>query len=422
MAEASDYFLSEDELRTRFEERVIDYVFGPYQPQDRPVLVLVGAQQAAGKSQTIARARHRHADSQLVPLTGDALRFLHPQHDTIMETEPWLFLEATGQATAHWVKWSIEHARRANYSLILEGVFRDPQMPLATAEAFAGSHTVEVIGLAVREEVSRLDGEYRFLESGRWTPPELHDLSYRMMPETIRVLAGSPAVRRITITDRTGVDLYVLDKSSNPTPFAADKAATALKFVRGRPLPAEEANSWMARQRDTVLTYAGRDAIDETSRPTLVRITHQDAARIMSMAAPRPDGDLRSGYEAAQLLLQALVDEPLQPNLPLRLQADEQLHARLANAGRLDDVSAEAARRTELTPVQLAAENLVREQLHTALSPRTLDPDIQDAIGTLSAQTPRSALTDPPTAADPPPPRPPGIAPETAPDNSPGLD
>jgi hypothetical protein len=37
VAEASNYFLREDELKTRFEERVIDYAFGPYQPQDRPL-------------------------------------------------------------------------------------------------------------------------------------------------------------------------------------------------------------------------------------------------------------------------------------------------------------------------------------------------------------------------------------------------
>jgi hypothetical protein len=383
------------------------------------MLVLVGAQQAAGKSQAITKARLRHADSLLVPLTGDALRILHPQHDTIMENEPWLFLEATGQATAHWVKWSIEHARRENYSLILEGVFRDPQMPLATAEAFADSHTVEVIALADREEVSRLDGEYRFLDAGRWTPPELHDLSYRMMPETIRLLASSPAVRRGTITDRTGADLHILDKTSNPDPLNPDEAATALENVRARPLPAEEARSWMARQRDTVLTYAGRAAIDETSRPTLTRITHQDAARIMPMADPRPDGDQRITYEAAQPLLQALVDEPLQPNLPLRLQTDEHLRAQLSDAARRDAVSAEAARRTELTPVQLAAETLLREQLHTAWSPRTPDPDILDALDSLAAQTPRTGLIDPVTA---PPYLPPPRPPETAPDNSPGLD
>lgn len=51
MAETSDYFLTEEQLRARFEERVRDFVFSGYTPQDQPVLVLVGAQPAAGKSQ-----------------------------------------------------------------------------------------------------------------------------------------------------------------------------------------------------------------------------------------------------------------------------------------------------------------------------------------------------------------------------------
>jgi hypothetical protein len=400
VAEASDYFLSEDELRKRFEDRVLDYVFGRYKPQADPVLVLVGAQQAAGKSQAIARSRQRHADRQLVPLTGDALRFMHPRHDEIMRNEPWLFLEATGQATAHWVKWSIEHAQRENYSLILEGVFRDPQMPLATAEAFANSHLVEVVGLAVRQEVSRLDGEHRFLENGRWTPPELHDLSYRMMPETIRVLAGSPAVRRVTLTDRTGADLYVLDKTEHQSPVDADEVAGALVDLRSRPLSADEAQAWLARQRDTVITYAARDAIDSTSRPTLTRITGDDAARILPMAAPDQDSELRGAYEAAQSLLRVLVNDPLRPDLPLSLRTDDELRSLLAESGERADLANEAARRATLTPAQRDAENLIQRHLHRGLAqhqvnapapPTGIDQDAQASLDILAASNPPSA-------------------------------
>jgi hypothetical protein len=67
------------------------------------------------------------------------------------------------------------------------------------------------------------------------------------------------------------------------------------------------------------MTYAVRRAIDDTSGPNLVRITRDDAMRTIPMADPRPDGGVRSAYEAAQPLLQALVEEPLQ-SLSLRLQ------------------------------------------------------------------------------------------------------
>jgi hypothetical protein len=316
------------------------------------------------------------------------------------------------------VKWSIEHARRENYSLILEGVFRDPQMPLATAEAFADTHTVEVVSLAVREEVSRLDGEYRFLQGGRWTPPELHDLSYLMMPETIRLLASSQAVQRVTITDRSGADLYVLDKTSGTTADPA-AAATALVDLRTRPLKPEEARSWVNRQRDTVITYAMRGAVDDTSRPNLVRITHQDADLILPMADPDPEGQLRESYEAAQPLLRLLVTDSLRPMLPIRLQTDTELSAQSSTPGQLrqEQAAAELARRVALTPAQRHAEDLVRLQLHLTdqavpIEPidvtgevdvsDAVDPDAQAALGNLAAQTLRSALTKQPVAAGEP--------------------
>lgn len=185
MAEASDFFLTDKELRDRFEEDVRDFVFSRYTPQEQPVLVLLGGQPAAGKTQAMKAARQRYADRQLVPLTGDKLRPYHPRHEEILENEPWLFPNATGQASGAWVRMSIEYARDHRYSLMLEGVFRDPAMTLATAEEFAGlGYRVEVVGLGVRAERSRLDSLNRFLEGGRWTPPDLHDLAYRMMPET----------------------------------------------------------------------------------------------------------------------------------------------------------------------------------------------------------------------------------------------
>ncbi|MFH8471114.1 zeta toxin family protein [Streptomyces sp. NPDC018000] len=199
--------------RTRLIARIQDWRQNCI-PQDQPVLVLLSGQPAAGKSQAMAATGQRHANQHLVPLTGDELRSFHPRHQELLDNEPWLFPKATGQASGAWVRMSIEYARDNGYSLMLEGDFRDPAMTLATAEEFAGlGRRVEVVGLGVRAEHSRLDSLYRFLEGGRWTLPDRHDLAYRMMPETIAAAEASPAVQRITITDRSGADLYVNDRS-----------------------------------------------------------------------------------------------------------------------------------------------------------------------------------------------------------------
>lgn len=285
MAEASDYFLTEAQLQKRFETRVKDFVFAEYEPQGAPVLVLLGGQPAAGKSQATNAVQQRHADRHLVPLTGDELRPFHPQHHEIREKEPWLFPDATGQASGAWVRMSIDHALENRYSLMLEGLFRDRTMTLSTAERFAeAGYIVEFVGLAVCEKRSRLDSLHRYLTGGRWTPPDLHDLALRMMPETIAAAEASPAVHRITITDRSGADLYVNERGPDGRWTDEPAAVQALAAGRARPLPADDARRWMERQREVVIDLAARGQINTTSRPVLQRVS-VDAEAVVVMAA-----------------------------------------------------------------------------------------------------------------------------------------
>ncbi|MCW7947311.1 hypothetical protein AAW14_36540 [Streptomyces hygroscopicus] len=58
-----------------------------------------------------------------------------------------MFPQATGQASGAWVRMSIEYARGHRYSLMLEGVFRDPAMTLAAARVFA------MLGISVEHVV-----------------------------------------------------------------------------------------------------------------------------------------------------------------------------------------------------------------------------------------------------------------------------
>lgn len=366
MAEASDYFLTEKELRDRFEERVKDFVFSGYTPQQQPVLVLLGAQPAAGKSQAMAAAEQRLADRQLVPLTGDDLRPFHPRHQEILETEPWLFPDATGQASGAWVRMSIEHARDRGYSLMLEGVFRDPAMTLATAEEFAAlGIRVEVIGLGVREERSRLDSLHRFLEGGRWTPPELHDLAYQKMPETIAAAEASPAVRRITITDRTGTDLYVNERADDGRWSAEPRAVTALQGSRERTLPPEEAAAWMGLHQRVVVELAARGKVDATSLPVLRQVAI-DGRSVASMD-PDPHSRARREYAAVRHLIQLLSAGPLAPAdaMPLQLVPDDLLPSR--SRTEVTRVAAEIERRQNLAPVDRQAEDALRAHLASRL-------------------------------------------------------
>ncbi|MFD7528581.1 zeta toxin family protein [Streptomyces sp. NPDC059849] len=126
-----------------------------------------------------------------MPLTGDELRSLRPRYDELRREGTQTFETCTAQASGPWVRMSIDCALKNRYGLILEGVFRDPAMTISTAERFAAAgFSVEIVALGVREEHSCLDALHWYLTpgtglTGRWTPPTLQDLSYRMMPETV---------------------------------------------------------------------------------------------------------------------------------------------------------------------------------------------------------------------------------------------
>jgi hypothetical protein len=374
VAEASDYFLTEEQLRDRFERRVRDFVFSGYVPQDEPVLVLLGAQPAAGKSQAMAAVNQRHTQGQLVPLTGDDLRPFHPQHQEILDNEPWLFPDATGQASGAWVRMSIEYAREHRYGLILEGVFRDPAMTLATAQEFAShGYPVEVVGLGVHQERSRLDSLHRFLEGGRWTPPDLHDLAYRKMPETVAAAEASPAVRRITITDRTGADLYVNDRNADGAWTGEPAAVQALHASRDRPLPLDDVAAWLGLHQRVVIELAARGQVDATSIPVL----HQVALDAEIVAAMTPDSAAVQAHAAVRPLLQTLASGPLPEPLPPSLVTDEGLEFRTrASYSEGSAIAAERERRQQLPEPARQAEDALRRRLAERIrARRTLAPE-----------------------------------------------
>ena len=389
MPEASDYFLTEEQLRKRFEERVREFVFSGYAAQESSVLVLLGGQPAAGKSQATAAVEQRHPGRQLVPLTGDELRAFHPQYEELLAQHPQLFPNATGQASGAWVRMSIEHARANGYSLLLEGVFRDPEMTVATAEEFAAAgYRVEVVGLGVREERSRLDSLHRYLDTGRWTPPTAHDGAYRMLPQTIAAVEASNAVQHVTITDRTGTDLYVNERAADERLEREPAGAQAVAAARTRPMPPDEAAGWLTRQRDVLVELAARGEITELTLPVLRAVTH-DADALALMTPPQSAARLK--YAAQRPLLNALVAQPLVPSkaLPLILVPDHRLSAEADRRG----ADAERQRRLGLAPENRAHEDTLRRTLEDRLSEKHPPSERRPARPSSTAARARSTTT-----------------------------
>ncbi|MFE9246679.1 zeta toxin family protein [Nocardiopsis sp. NPDC006938] len=287
----STHYLTDVDLKQRFDSRVRDYVFDGYTPGDAPVLVLLGAQPAAGKSQAQADIAREHP--QIVTLTGDELRQFHPHYDALMEHDPLAMPDATAQASGAWVGMSIDHARQHGYSLLLEGTFRDPDMTMDTAREFAESgYRVHVVALGVNERVSRLDSVNRYLSPGpganRWTPATAHDLGYRMSPHTIQAAEESPHIHRVTVTDRTGQVLFTNTRTPDGDWDGPTGARNALLAARDRPLPTDEARRWLSRREDHTAALIRRGDLGPTTQPTMERL-HADADTVVRQAWPAPE-------------------------------------------------------------------------------------------------------------------------------------
>jgi UDP-N-acetylglucosamine kinase len=290
VAQPDDYYLSDGEIAALFESHVRGFVFSGVVPQSQPVLSLFGAQQGAGKSQAIA-ARQQEADGRnLVPLSPDDLRPLHPRYKEVLATHPLLMKDATAQATTAWMAMCHAHAQKHGYGLILEGTFKDPKALLATAGAYASNgYRVEVTALAVRQEVSRLSTLDRYLPTfeaapRRWVYPDRHDHAYRTVPEAITAAEAASQVHKIRVTNRAGDDLFTNVRDSDGAWVRDPGAAEVIATERARPLALAEAQRWMGLSHEVAMNYGAGGHINDTTSGVLQEVL-QDAHTVGPMAS-----------------------------------------------------------------------------------------------------------------------------------------
>lgn len=362
--------VSEEQLKSTFHAQVKGYVFDEAVPSDAPVLVLLGAQPAAGKSRAQAVLEQEHPG--IVTLTGDELRRFHPDYRELMKRDPLAMPNATAQASGAWVGMSIDHARENGYSLLLEGTFRDPDMTTDTAREFADAgYHVRVVALGVNDKVSRIDSVNRYLtpgpDSNRWTPAAAHDLGYRRAPDTVQACEDSPHVHQITITDRSGQDLFTNHRQDGvwqgPT-----GARDALLAARDRPWEGQQARSWLARREDYTAAMIERGDLDERTLPTFEEL-HRDADEVAQQAWPAPEDDRpRRRHRSTQRVHSHILDSAASgtPNNELPTRAD----LFLAQEPHGSHAQAETERRQGLSEEQQAVEEQVRVQARELAEPR----------------------------------------------------
>lgn len=297
--EARDFYLTDEQIESRFDEKVRDYVFADSERSDRPHIVLLGGQPAAGKSNAereIVDAFRRDRGERISTITGDAFRPLHPRYQEVLEADEFLMPNATQQAAGRWVKMSLDHALESGKNVILEGTFRDPDVTARTArDARDAGFTVEVVAIATPAEKSRLSAVQRYFDekvttgAGRWTPNTAHDAGYAGTPATVAALEGDLNVQKIGVWSREGL-LCENVRGADGKWVSSTSAVEALEAERSRRFTPAEIEDWIIRHDRLVEIY---NALD--SPPQVVVSAFEQLARdretVMAMSENpmRPD-------------------------------------------------------------------------------------------------------------------------------------
>ncbi|MDO5053195.1 MAG: zeta toxin family protein [Pseudoclavibacter sp.] len=312
---------SDEWLSHIFQARARQRLFGSHAPHpDGPVLVLLGGQPAAGKTQAQRRILAEHPDDDLVEVTGDDLRVFHPDYRRLARDAPFLMPNATAPVSGGLVRLAVEHAHAHRYSLLLEGTFRDAAMVTGTATWFADAgYRVEVAAVATPAVVSRLSAEMRSLAGGlpavgRWTPPSAHESALEHSPGVVAALEALPHIARVQVFSRERL-LYDNSRTDTGAWERSAEAATVLRTEQHRRLGEAEAVGWLRDYASVFAQAAARPGyLGPETAPSYLRLqTNADGMIRSLMFVPgAPTGELqRQQRERHAHLRRVLPPEPV---------------------------------------------------------------------------------------------------------------
>lgn len=307
MADPSDFEVDLKELTNIFTDGIRDLVFEgatSYPPGQRPVMVQLGGQLAAGKSTAMADIQARHG-VHVVELKPDTFRPFHPQYARIMREHPHEAVALTNQAMYAWCDMVRDYAHQNGYGLIVEGTFSSPSYLVEYAEQMAQPVTREVKGVAepvhdgfaneivvvaTPYERSALDMVGRYVGQppgkGRWADIKGHDFSFHQLPDSVEILENTPQVDRIIITDRSGATRYLNERGADGAWQRTPEAAQVLREARSEgllPFDAKQAQGWLESYWKYSAELLDRGELDASTAPTMLSLC-STADRIAAVA------------------------------------------------------------------------------------------------------------------------------------------
>lgn len=214
--------------------------------QARPVVVVVGGQPGAGKTE-IADLVQAALDCRggAVRVCRDLYKAAHPHYGALLAADVRTAGARVRPDTRRWQAAVEDHVRAYRFDAVVESALADAGDFRTSAAAYRrAGHRTEVVAVATAEALSQLGIVDRFLTEavdggGRYVSWENHDSCAGGMLATLAVIESEQLADRITVVRRDGTVLYdneLTDGTWRRRP-AADRAVS---YERARPWTARE--------------------------------------------------------------------------------------------------------------------------------------------------------------------------------------
>lgn len=104
-------------------------------PQDKPLGIVLGGVPGSGKSILIEKIE-KELNKNIIPINGDDFRIYHPNFKEIYAEHKGDFPKYTSEFSNKMVERVIEEAIKNKFNIVVEGTFRDPNVPIGTLSKF----------------------------------------------------------------------------------------------------------------------------------------------------------------------------------------------------------------------------------------------------------------------------------------------
>lgn len=279
--------LPEDESRDVLNQVILPAWTKGAVRQDRPVVVIVGAQPGAGKT-TVADLVQAVLDRRggAVRIGGDLYKAAHRHYAELLAADVRTAGVKVRPDTRRWQAAVEAYVRSHGLDAVVESALAEPDDFRRSAAAYrqAGSR-IEVVALATPEALSQLGVLDRFLTEaieggGRYVSWENHDACAKGMLRTLAVIEAEQLADRITVVRRDGTVLYD-NELSEGTWRRRPAADTAVAYERARPWTARETASFR-RELARTDRRLHREPLCEDRRLAVQR----DSERAAALAEP----------------------------------------------------------------------------------------------------------------------------------------